>query len=98
MSLGRRIELTKQVHELSRRIEFLDAGGKPHEQIEAAWLSNEIDRIYLRWGLVSVEGLMIDGEPATPEKAIEVGPEDLSREILEAIRAETSLTADERKN
>jgi hypothetical protein len=98
MSLGRRIELTREIHGLSRKIEFLEAGGKPQEQIEAAWLANEIDGAYLKWGLASVEGLAIDGEPATPEMAALKGPEELCREMLEAIRAETTLGEAERKN
>jgi hypothetical protein len=98
MSLGRRIELTRRVHELSRKIEFLQAGGSEREQIEAAWLGSEIDGVYLRWGLESVEGLVIDGDAATAETVIERGPEGLCREILAAIRAEAFLNEDERKN
>ena len=98
MSLGRRIELTRRVNELSRKIEFLQAGGSEREQIEAAWLSSEIDGVYLRWGLESVDGLLIDGEPATPEMLIERGPDGLCREILAAIRAEAFLNETERKN
>lgn len=98
MSLGRRIELTREIHGLSRKIEFLEAGGKPQEQIEAAWLASEIDGAYLKWGLASVEGLSIDGESATPEMVATKGPEGLCQEILEAIRAEATLSETERKN
>lgn len=98
MSLGRRIELTRRVNELSRKVEFLQAGGAEREQIEAAWLVSEIDGVYLRWGLESVEGLTIDGEPVTVDSLVERGPEALWREILTAIRAEISLSEEERKN
>ena len=98
MSLGRRIELTRLVSELSRKIEFLQAGNGEREQIEAAWLASEVDGVYLRWGLESVEGLSIDGEVATVDAAVERGPEELCREMLVAIRAETALSEAERKN
>ncbi len=98
MSFGRRIELTKQVRELTRRIEFLEAGNEAGERIEAALASSEVDHLYLRWGLSGLEGLEIDGQPATPEGLIAKGPEKLCREILGAIRAECGLTEEERKN
>ena len=98
MSLGRRIELTRRVNELSRKVEFLRAGGGEREQIEAAWLASEIDGAYLRWGLESVDGLSIDGEPASVDSLVERGPEALCREMLVAIRAEAALSEEERKN
>ena len=45
-----------------------------------------------------LEGLRIDGEAATVESLIESGPENLAREIAEAIAEESSLNEDERKN
>jgi len=98
MSLGRRIELTKRIREISRKVEFLEAGNDVRERIEAATLASEIDRLYLEWGLTGVQGLTIDGAPATPETVASAGPEELCREILAAIRAECGLTEDERKN
>ena len=98
MSLGRRIELTRLVNELSRKIEFLQAGNGEREQIEAAWLASEVDGVYLRWGLERVEGLTIDGEAATVEALVERGPEVLCREMLAVIRAEAALSETERKN
>ncbi|MBK5293259.1 MAG: hypothetical protein JJE04_16490 [Acidobacteriia bacterium] len=98
MSLSRRIDLTKRVRELGLRYECLAAGDKASDQIEAALLTQEIDRLYLQWGLVSIEGLMIDGSPATPAAVIEAGPESLCKEILAAIRAECQLSEEERKN
>lgn len=98
MSFGRRLELTRQVRELSRKFDFLQASVDATERIEARLLAAEVDRIYLRWGLVSVDGLALDGEPAATERMVESGPENLCREILEAIKAECGLSDDERKN
>ncbi|MCX6638536.1 MAG: hypothetical protein NT090_26070 [Acidobacteria bacterium] len=140
ISFGRRTELLRRVRELTRKIEFLEAGqrlasgggggsegtpgtpgvpgasgaGAQHmdvrdgsqvvfgealgERAEAALLGREADRVYLEWGLVSVEGLEIDGEAATLEGLIASGPEPLCDEILRAIQAECGLSAEERKN
>jgi hypothetical protein len=50
------------------------------------------------WGLRKIEGLTVDGEPATVESAIARGPESLCREMVAAIKAECGLTAEEAKN
>lgn len=98
MSFGRRMELTRRIREIGQRIEFLEAGSELREKIEATVLGAEIDRLYLEWGLVDVEGLLLDGEEATPGLLIEKGPEELTREILARIRAECGLSEEERKN
>lgn len=98
VSFGRRMELSRKVRELSRKAEFLEAGTDLHEKIEATILAQEIDALYLRWGLASIEGLMIDGEAATAERLLERGPEDLVREIVSSIRAQCGLSEAERKN
>jgi len=99
MSFGRRIELTRRLRELLGKLEFLEAGdGGSANEAEAALLGGEIDREHLRWGLASIEGLEIDGEPATPESLIESGPEDLLREALGAVRRQAGLSEEERKN
>ena len=99
MSLGRRLELIRQLKALLGRLEFVSAGpAGPEQQAEAALLAGEIDRIYLRWGLRGLTGLEIDGEEVTPESLIEKGPEGLVEEILEAIRREAGLSEAERKN
>src|ERR1700734_1057433 len=64
ISFGRRMELSRRVREISRRAEFLEASTELHEKIEANILALEIDAMYMHWGLVSVDGLIIDGEPA----------------------------------
>ena len=79
-------------------VEFLEAGEDAREKLEAAVLAAEIDRAYLEWGLVAIEGLEIDGEAATPAALIGRGPLDLATEILARIKAECGLSEDERKN
>jgi hypothetical protein len=98
MSFGRRVELMRRVRELARRVEFLEAGDAPGDRMDAGLLRAEIDRMYLAWGLVGVTGLSLDAVEATPEMVIERGPEDLCREALAAVRAETGLSYDQRKN
>ena len=53
VSFGRRMELSRRVREISRKAEFLEAGTELHEKIEANILAQEIDAMYLQWGLVS---------------------------------------------
>jgi hypothetical protein len=102
ISFGRRIELARRIREIGRRMEYLEAGGKlengARETLEATVLSAEIDRAYLEWGLVSVEGLEIDGEAATPEAVVDRGPVELAVEILGRIKSECGMSEDERKN
>jgi hypothetical protein len=98
MSYGRRVELMRRIRELSRRLEFLDAGSEPGDKMDAALLEAEINRLYLTWGLRSVSGLTLDGADATPDLLAESGPEDLFREALDAVRTQTGLTEAERKN
>ena len=98
ISFARRLELTRRVREMAQRIEFLDAGSEMKDKVESSILGCEIDRMYLEWGLVSVDGLMIDGDRATPQLLIERGPERLTREIVDRIRTECHLSEDERKN
>jgi hypothetical protein len=98
MSFARRIELMRKLRDLGSRLEFLEAGGSAREQMEAGLLRAEIDRIYVEWGIAGVEGLTVDGEPAGPAELAERGPEELFREALRAVRAETGLDEAERKN
>lgn len=98
MSFGRRIELGRRVRELSKRLDFHEAGNDIQDRIETGILASEIERVYLEWGLLKVEGLTIDSEPATGSSIAERGPEGLAREIAAAIRQQCGLTEDERKN
>jgi len=98
ISFGRRMELSRRVRELSRKAEFLEAGAQVQEKIEAGILAQEIDAMYLRWGLVSVDGMTIDGEPAECESLIENGPEELVGEIVRAVKSQCGLSEAEIKN
>jgi len=98
ISFGRRMELSRRVREISQRGEFLEAGSQLQEKIEASILAQEVDALYLRWALVELEGLTIDGEPAGVEQLLEKGPEELTREIVAAIKEQCGLSDAERKN
>jgi len=98
VSFGRRIELARRIREIGRKMEYLEAGNDPRETLEATVLAAEIDRAYLEWGLVSVEGLEIDGAAATAETLVDRGPVDLAMEILGRIKSECGMSGDERKN
>jgi hypothetical protein len=98
VSFGRRIELARRIREIGRKMEYLEAGNDARETLEATVLAAEIDRAYLEWGLVAVEGLEIDGAAATPETLVERGPVELAMEILGRIKSECGMTEDERKN
>lgn len=98
MSFGRRMELARQIRDLAARVEFLAAGNDPREQMEAAVLSSEIERLYVLWGLKEVRGLDLDGAPATPESLVASGPEELFREALAAVKTQCGLSENERKN
>jgi hypothetical protein len=98
MSFARRTELMRQIRELARRTEFLAAGQDPGERMDAALLRVEIDRLYLKWGVLAIEGLDLDGAQASPETLAATGPEDLFREAVAAVRAQMGLSVDERKN
>ena len=102
VSFGRRIELARRIREIGRRMEYLEAGATldngARETLEATVLAAEIDRAYLEWGLIAVEGLEIDGAAATPETLVDRGPVELAMEILGRIKSECGMTEDERKN
>jgi hypothetical protein len=98
MSLGRRIELACGVRDLLARLEFHEAGKSLDDQVSAAILSAEVDAVYLRWGIVSLEGLTIDAQPASCEDLIAAAPENLTREIVTRIKNECGLSEPEIKN
>ncbi len=98
ISFGRRMELARRMREIGRKAEFLAAGDDARERLEAAVVSAEIDRAYLEWGLMAVAGLAIDGETANAAAVIDKGPMELAAEILARVKAEWSLSGDERKN
>jgi hypothetical protein len=89
--------MMKKIREIALKNEFLKAGDTA-EQIEGALADALVRKLYLEWGLLEVQGLSIDGEAATPELLIAKGPEALSEEVVDSIRAELELSEDERKN
>lgn len=52
----------------------------------------------IRWGLKSVDGLTINGAPATAESLIYAGPPDLVVEIYNAIEQAGSFSSEQLKN
>jgi len=98
MSFGRRMELSRHIRQISRKVEFCEAGSQFQEKIEASILALEVDALYFRWGLARIEGLTIDGEPPSVLAVLEKGPEDLTREIVRAIKQQCGLNDAERKN
>ncbi len=97
ISLQQRIELTRKIRELAIRHEFLNTGNSA-DQLEATMGDLLVQKLYLEWGLAEIQGLSIDGKPGTIELLIEKGPDALTDEIVTTVRAELSLSEDERKN
>lgn len=97
VSLAQRLELNRQVRELTLRHEFLRAGPAA-DQLEAAWGELLVRKLYLEWGLAELEGLSIDDQKATLALLIEKGPEELADEIVSSIQEEIGLSEEERKN
>ena len=98
MSFGRRIDLAKRVREIAHKLEFTRASKSAEDVVDTAVITGEIDRACLKWGLLKVEGLDIDGAAANPDTLAEAGPEALCREIVTAIKHECGITEEERKN
>ena len=84
--------------ELARRAEFLAASEDKSDNMDAALLHAEIERLYVAWGIQAISGLAVDGRVAGPELLTDAGPEELFREALTAVRRETGLSEEERKN
>ncbi len=98
VSVARRIELSRRLREVGRKVEFLEASPDDREKFDAVVLAGEMDQAYLEWGLEEVEGLTIDGEAATAATVLDKGPLALAQEILLRIHRECGLSEDERKN
>jgi hypothetical protein len=97
ISLRQRIELNHRVKELTLKYDFLRAGDTSG-QLDTALSDLLVERLYLEWGLEAIEGLSIDGQPASVDLLIAHGPENLANEIALLIQAESTLTDEERKN
>jgi hypothetical protein len=98
ISFGRRMDLSRRAREITKKAEFLDASSQLQDKIEASILAQEVDALYLAWGLVSIEGLSIDGEADTVERLLERGPDEVTKEIVGAIKEQCGLSDTERKN
>ncbi len=98
LTFGRRLELARRIREIGRKAEFLAAGTDVRDKLDAAVVGAEVDRAYIEWGLLAVEGLTIDGEAANPQVVVEKGPLGLAMEILGRVKAECGLSETERKN
>ena len=98
MTFGRRLELMRKIRDLAAQAEFLEAGAAGKDRMDASLLGAEIDRLYVAWGVEELRGIRFDGEPATADSLIDRGPEDLFREALSAVKAESGLSEPERKN
>ncbi len=98
MTLGRRLDMVSKLKERTKQLEFHNAGDSTQDALSGSLLACEIDRIYLDWGLESIDGLLIDGAAATTASLFDSGPETLCKEIIGAIKSEVFLGHDERKN
>lgn len=97
VSLQQRIELASRIREIVLRHEFLKAGDAG-DQLEVTLGELLVRKLYIEWGLQEIEGLAIDGEPATVESIVAKGPEALTDEIVTSIRGQLELSGEERKN
>jgi hypothetical protein len=98
VSLARRAEITRRVRSLLAELEYHGAGSGMDDRLAAAEVASRVDRVYVEWGLLRMEGLEIDGEPCGVTALVERGPEELSREIATQIRRQCRLSDEERKN
>jgi hypothetical protein len=98
LSLARRMDLVREIRNAGNALSFHEAGEGITDAAMAAEIRSRIDALYIRWGLESIEGICIDGEPADAERVIERGPDALAREIAQAVRSELFLSEEERKN
>lgn len=79
----------------------------PEDKLDAlgkAWTAkrrfeqDEMAPPLLRWGVASIDGLVIDDKPADVELLIDAGPPELCEEISYQITRVMNLSAAERKN
>ena len=89
MSFARRTELLRGIRDLAAKLPFLASSSEFGEKIEAGLTEQAIEELYVRWGLLSISGLRIDGQEADVDLLIQKGPESLAREIATAIKAQT---------
>lgn len=97
-SLHRRAEITRKVRQLLAELEYRAAGESLEDRLAAAELESRIDGAYLEWGLERIDGLEVDGAACDARLLADRGPEELAKEVAEAIRRECRLSEEERKN
>jgi len=98
MTLRQRIYLLTDLHALYREHDFSKAGTSQADRINAHLSSLRIDEIFLRWGVLAIEGLSVDGKRLCVEDLAEYAPEGLVREILFRIRESIALDPGDEKN
>src|ERR1035441_6027937 len=67
MSFGRRVELMRRGRGVAGGAEFLAASEDKSDNMDAALLHAEIERLYVAWGIQAISGLTVDGRLAGPE-------------------------------
>ncbi len=92
------MDLLRRIREMAAQMPFLEASGNLLESVEANILGQSIDELYLRWGLTLVEGISVDGGAPTLDALLDRGPEELTREIVAAVKSQCGLSDEERKN
>lgn len=103
--LQQRVRLTEIDHRLRSLPEIPVDGHDPFGPDRAA-LNVELQDLenlhfrpaYLRAGLISVEGIEIDGAPVTAQTLIESGPDDLIIEIYNACMSASEMNAVQQGN
>jgi hypothetical protein len=98
MSLARRGALLAELHQSIQDLRYQEAGESPLDALQAGRLRIVVESTYLKWGLIRIANLRIDGAVAGPELLVEKGPEDLCHEIAAQVRAQCGLAEAERKN
>lgn len=98
MSFGRRTELIRRIREIAAPIECLNSSDQVADQLQAQLLGQQVDNLFLAWGLVSITGLSIDGYEADIDTLLAKGPVDLAAEIVVAVKESCGLSDAERKN
>lgn len=98
ISAASRLDLIGRLGALAAQLEMLRSSELLPDRVQAEALRIQIDREYLFWGLRKLSGLCIDGAAADAELLFASGPEPLVQEIVQCIRKECELDANERKN
>lgn len=98
ITFQRRLMLLREIRELARQYEFTAAGETVQQKYESAVIQQEINKHYWQNFVIAVDGLTIDGAPATTESVWSDGPDGLVQEVLQVVTSHVFLSADEAKN